>query len=158
MVPTHGLPFLLHTGLVLSVVPPELKGPRSHTVVSCVEAGAGHLVSFTDVNTLNAASRLVGKFLLARVEDLPSDYALKDVDALLGREVQDVRWGLLGTIEEVMRGPANDVWSLQGPYGEVLIPAVEPVVVSWQEEGPLVVQVPNGLVPDTSQPSHEVGE
>ena len=76
---------------------------------------------------------------------------MRDADALLGRAVRDVRRGDLGAIEEVLRGPAQDVWVVRGPYGEVLVPAVEPIVVASDPEdlaAPLVVDLPRGMVED----------
>ncbi|MBO7673452.1 MAG: 16S rRNA processing protein RimM [Atopobiaceae bacterium] len=145
-VPTHGLPLLLHEGLEVTVVPPELKGPRRHVVSRCVDAPAGQLVAFADVRSLGEASRLVGKTVLARMADLPADVALHDVDALAGRMVRDVRHGPLGAIEEVLRGPANDVWVVRGRYGEVLVPVVEAMIREFDESGDILVDLPDGLV------------
>ena len=66
--------------------------------------------------------------------------------ALLGREVVDEKSGPLGSIVEVMVGPANDVWVVEGPLGEVLLPAVESVVVDASGEGPIRVLAPEGLL------------
>ncbi len=150
MVPTHGLPLLLQAGLEVVPVPPALKGPRSLVVASCDDGRSGQLVSFEGVSTLGAAAELEGKTLLARTDDLPRDYALHDVDALVGREVADETHGLLGSIREVMRGPANDVWVVVGDKGEVLIPAVEPIVRSWDKDAAIVVDLPRGLVEEAS--------
>ena len=151
MVPTHGLPLLLQAGLEVVPVPPALKGPRSLVVASCDDGRSGQLVSFEGVSTLGAAAELEGKTLLARTDDLPRDYALHDVDALVGREVADETHGLLGSIREVMRGPANDVWVVQGSKGEVLVPVVEHVIREWGTDGPLMVDLPRGLVKEDDE-------
>ena len=72
--------------------------------------------------------------------------ALHDAEALLDREVVDNSLGYLGTISEVMVGPANDVWVIGGPFGEVLVPVVDEVVVEVPDAGPIIVSVPAGLV------------
>ena len=45
------------------------------------------------------------------------DFELDSLDAaytdLMGREVVDERFGLLGTIVEIMSTPANDVWVVE---------------------------------------------
>lgn len=146
MVPTHGLPLLLREGLVVVPVPPALKGPRSLTVRGCADGSAGQLVSFEGVCSIGEAAALVGKNLLARVDDLPSDLELHDADALVGREVVDVAYGPLGAICEVMRGPANDVWVVRGARGEVLVPVVEHLIRQWEPDSPVVVELPRGLV------------
>ena len=59
--------------------------------------------------------------------------------------------GELGVIAEVMVGPANDVWSIQGPYGEVLIPVVPEVVQGTISDGEaFLVRVPEGTLPTRS--------
>lgn len=145
VVPAHGLPLLLRQGLEVVVVPPRLKGPRRFVVRRCTDSATGQLVALAGIDSLQQASALVGRTILAREADLPKDYALHDVDALLGREVTDVRLGVLGSIEEVMRGPAQDVWVVRGPYGEVLVPVVDEVVLS-HEGDPIEVDLPGGLV------------
>lgn len=150
-VPAHGLPLALRAGLEVAVVPPRLKGPRWRKVTSCEDSASGQLVALEGVRDLGHASQLVGRSLLARVRDLPRGLLMRDADALLGRAVRDVRRGDLGAIEEVLRGPAQDVWVVRGPYGEVLVPAVEPIVVASDPEdlaAPLVVDLPRGMVED----------
>lgn len=146
VVPTHGLPLLLHEGLVVVAVPPALKGPREYVVGRCSGEHGAQLVALRGVSTLGQAAKLVGKTLLARVADLPADLGLHDVDALLGRDVEDEELGPLGQIAEVLRGPANDVWVVKGAFGEVLVPAVEPIVRSWEQGFAIRVSLPSGLV------------
>ena len=143
MVPTHGLPFLMREGLEVCVVPPQLTGPRWRKVRSVANDS---LVTLCGVSTLDEASKLVGKSILVRTDDLPHAWELGDVDALVGREVRDERYGELGRIASVMRTPAHDVWVVEGDYGEVLVPVTEPIVVGWGQDGPLEVNVPRGLV------------
>lgn len=145
-VPVHGLPSLMHEGLEVAVVPPPLKGPRWHTVTSCQDDDrAGSLVGFAGVDSLDAAERLCGRYLLAREADLPQDLALHDPERLVGREVFDVSSGEKGVITQVMCGPANDVWVIEGPAGEVLVPVVESVVSEVPGEGAIAIAVPAGL-------------
>ena len=55
--------------------------------------------------------------------------------------------GSLGRIVEVMETPANDVWVIDGgPYGEVLIPVVPHVVSAIPQDGPILVQIMDGLI------------
>ena len=145
-VPVHGLPPLVRVGLDVAVVPPPLRGPRWHTVRSCSADGrSGALVALSGVDTIEAAERLVGRELLARVADLPDDLALHDADRLVGRTVTDELTGESGRLCEVMRGPANDVWVVRGERGELLLPVVADVVDEVPDEGPIPVRVPAGL-------------
>ena len=46
-----------------------------------------------------------------------------------------------------METPANDVWVVDGgAFGEVLVPAVEDVVVELPECGPISVKLLDGLI------------
>ena len=145
-VPVHGLPPMLREGLEVAPVPPALKGPRTLRVLEADLGRSGQLVALEGVSGIGEAERLVGRVLLARVDDLPEGFEARDVDALLGRDVVDEKSGLLGQITEVMVGPANDVWVVEGPFGEVLLPVVESVVVEVSAEGPVRVRVPDGLL------------
>ena len=146
-VPVHGLPPLLREGLEVAIVPPPLKEDRWHVVRHASDAGQeGQLVELSGARSIGDATELVGKTLLARLDDLPANYALLDVDALLGREVVDEAHGALGVIDEVMKGAAQYVWIINGPYGEVLIPVVDQFVVEVPSEGAIHVRVPAGTV------------
>jgi len=147
-VPVHGLPPLLREGMEVALVPPLLKRDRWHVVRSVTSGdGRGQLVSLSGCDGIGMAQELVGLTILAHVGDLPSDYLVHDAEALLGRTVEDEAHGTLGTITEVMVGTANDVWVVEGPYGEVLVPVVDEFVVDCGESGPIHVRVPDGTVP-----------
>ncbi|MDI9590484.1 MAG: 16S rRNA processing protein RimM [Acidobacteriota bacterium] len=143
----HGLPPLMRAGLRVAAVPPSLRKDRWHEVVSVGDGGGtGQLVSLSGVSGRGDAESLVGKTLLAAVGDLPADYPLHDADALLGREVEDAAFGPLGRIEEVMTGPAHDVWVVRGACGEALIPVVPEIVRDLGSAGAILVRVPEGTV------------
>lgn len=144
-VSVHGLPPLLRSGLRVAAVPPELRQDRWHVVEEVTGDERGQLVSFRDVHDIDAAQGLVGKTLLASIDDLPEDLSRYDVDTLIGREVIDCTNGSLGHIDEIMRGPANDVWCVVGPSGETLVPVVDEFLVALPDEGPIMVSLPDGL-------------
>ncbi len=145
-VPVHGLPSLVRAGLEVAVVPPALKGSRWHTVTSATsDDRSGTLTALSGVSELGDAEALVGTYLLAREQDLPSDLALHDRERLVGREVVDVRGGRSGVISEVLSGPANDVWVLRDKDLEVLVPVVDEVVARVPEKGAIPVNIPAGL-------------
>ena len=142
-----GLPPLLSRGLEVCVVPPALTGLRWRVVERAGEATPGQLVALSGVRDLAHARELAGRYLLVREGDLPEGLAAHDPARLIGREVADARLGLIGTIEEVMQGPANDVWVVRGgAFGEVLVPVVDEVVRPVAPTEPIDVDLPDGLV------------
>lgn len=141
-----GLPFLLANGMEVCLVPPPLKGPRRFAVTSCSGDGDVRRVKFDGVDDLSVSTPLVGRTVMVRLSALPDHFVLLDAMALIGRELHDRNLGPLGLIEEVMRGPANDVWVVRGAYGEVLVPAVDAFVTEMPNSGPIVVDLPDGLV------------
>lgn len=148
-VPVHGLPSLMHEGLSVCVVPPRLKGPRWHKVLSCASDGRGQRIALDGVSDLGAAEALVGRSLLVSVDDLPDNFAFMDLDALIGRRVEDPGYGDLGEIEEILTGPANDVWVVRGTSaGEILLPVIPDVVSEIPSSGSIEVHVPKGMIPE----------
>lgn len=56
---------------------------------------------------------------------------------------------LLGRVEEILRGPANDVYVIRGPGGEVLLPATREVILSVdREKRTMIVRPPLGADED----------
>lgn len=135
------------------LVPPLLKADRWHTVESCSgDDRGGCLVALSGVGTIDAASELRGRYLLAREADLPADFELHDADRLCGREVADAAAGPLGRIAEVMRGPANDVWVIRDGDRELLLPVIDSVVREVCPAGPIAVDA-SGFLGDWGEDS-----
>lgn len=116
-------------GIALRAVPPSVQ-VRSTSISAARETGKGLLVTLAGVDCVDTARQLTGRELLAKTDDLPSDWFADDVPDVIGVAVTDARRGYLGSIDEVIETGANDVWVVHGPLGEVLIPVIEDVVVS----------------------------
>ncbi|WP_273383456.1 ribosome maturation factor RimM [Enorma phocaeensis] len=144
--PVRGLPFLVEPGLVVALTPPALDRERFTTVEGVEESANGYRIALAGIEDLNASEGVVGCYLLAREDDL--ELGLLDVawDDLIDRAVIDGCYGRLGVIKEVIETPANDVWSIEGPYGTVLLPVIEQVVQAIPEEGPIPVVALDGLI------------
>jgi 16S rRNA processing protein RimM len=123
----------------VALVPPQLKRDRFHTVLDASEGDAGQLVALSGSRSMTDAEALVGSYVLALMDELPEQVELMDDSWLEGREVVDETRGSLGHIVEVLRGPANDAWVIQGPEGEVIIPVVDHLLVDVPDEGPILV-------------------
>ncbi len=131
----------------VALVPPALKTSRYHTVAQAdAQGGPAQLVAFENVTSLSEASELVGKTVLARLDDLPATVALMDRDALVGACVRDRTLGLLGTISEVMAGPAQDVYVLDRNGAEVLAPVLPEFIVGRDDDGSVLLDLPEGAV------------
>ena len=135
--PLRGLPSVLTPGMRVALTPPALKRDRFCTVVSVTDTG----------DDLTAAEGITGCYVLANRDDFELDSLDAAYTDLMGREVVDERFGLLGTIVEIMSTPANDVWVVEGNrYGEVLIPVIEQVVLDLPDQGTISVRVMDGLI------------
>ena len=150
VVALRGLPFLLEEGMRVSLTPPALHRERVSTVEHVSEGadGVSGLVRFSCAHNLDEASGLAGCYVLARTDDLDLDPLTASVDDLVGAPVEDDRLGVVGEITEVICGPANDAWVIEGAYGEVIIPVIPDVVLEIPEDGPIPVHLPGGVLPD----------
>lgn len=143
-VPVHGLPAVVREGMTVAVVPPLLKRGRWHKVLSVEQdARAGSLVALSGVRSLADADELAGRYLLASREELPEGIDLMDADLMVGREV--VLDDGPARVDQVMRGPANDVWVLRRGPLELLLPVVAGVVAQDARTGAVTAHVPAGL-------------
>ena len=129
-----GLPFVLHPGLTLAVVPPQLDAPRTLTVREVTER----------------AENEAGCELLAREEGIDAS-VLEEAEALPaweGWSVHDERAGYVGEVVEVAERatqPLLTVRRLEG--GEALIPLVDEFIVGIDEGGRRIdVSLPAGLL------------
>lgn len=86
----------------VALTPPALKRDRFCTVVSVTDTGDGDLVSFEGIDDLTAAEGITGCYVLANRDDFELDSLDAAYTDLMGREVVDERFGLLGTIVEIM--------------------------------------------------------
>lgn len=146
-----GLPFALHPGLTLAVVPPQLDAPRTLTVREVTERAENEaLVFFDEVSDLSGAELLAGCELLAREEGIDAS-VLEEAEALPaweGWSVHDERAGYVGEVVEVAERatqPLLTVRRLEG--GEALIPLVDEFIVGIDEGGRRIdVSLPAGLL------------
>lgn len=100
-----------------------------------------------------AAEALVGLWMAVRRSDLPppgkDEYYYFD---LVGMEVLSEDGAAIGSITGVISTGGNDVLEVSGPLGEVLIPAVEDIIVRVEPEGRrIIVRLIEGLLPEQSE-------
>jgi 16S rRNA processing protein RimM len=104
-------------------------------------------ITLEGIEDLSAAEGLVGAELWipfeARHPLAPEEYYLYEI---LGNRVVTEDGRYLGTVEEVIQTPANDVYVVRGRGQEYLIPALKEVVIKIDpEDGLMVVRLLPGL-------------
>jgi 16S rRNA processing protein RimM len=162
-----GLLSCLRPDAELWVVPPPERGVRRTHIVSRRGDENVPWLFLHGVNDREAAMPLIGHYLLAAEHDIikerpgpglehtPADNAFDDrletskrpplpPDGT-GLQVVDERHGLLGTIIEESRATPQTLWTVEGPFGLVLIPAVEAFVRGW-DDASVTVDLPAGLL------------
>jgi 16S rRNA processing protein RimM len=143
-----GLPFVLPAGLRVRFVPPR-EGVGDAAVESVRPGPKGPLVKFAGIDDIGAATLLSGATLVCLASDAP-EAALEADDAFdpTGLSVFDEERGDLGVVEDVIVTGANDVWVVRGGrLGEVLIPAIDDVVLDIDEDaGRIDVRLLPGLI------------
>jgi len=108
------------------------------------------LATLEGVDTREKAEKLVGAFVKTGEQNLPP----KDEDEyywfeLIGMQVLTVDGLFLGDITRITPTGANDVLHVVGPYGEVLLPMVEGIVVAVDlPNNEMTVDPLEGLIPD----------
>ncbi len=126
----------------------EIEGLGRLTVVTASPHKTGLLVQFDGVDDRDTAERASGKWASVERKDLPATNNEQFYDfELLGAEVKSTSGGYtLGRVCEVITTGANDVYRTEGPAGELLIPAIEGVVLEIDAEAGLITVDPAGLV------------
>ena len=126
---------------------------RKLTVASYRWHSSVLLVRFEEIPDRTAAEALSGTYLFVPADSSPE---LPEGEfwphQILGAEVRTESGRSLGTIAEIVRTQANDVWVAKGEDGEALIPALRDLVVSVDlSAGRVVVrEVPGLTVPEQS--------
>lgn len=112
------------------------------------------LVRLAGLDNLYAVEPLIGSSVWMAKKDLPElddeHYYWSDLEGL---EVIDQQQGVLGRVVGMFATPAHDILEVDGPAGEILIPAIEPFLVQVdRDKGQLHVNLPEGLVPEAENP------
>ncbi|MBF0234151.1 MAG: 16S rRNA processing protein RimM [Desulfamplus sp.] len=97
--------------------------------------------------TREIAEGLVGRSIAVDRDDLPElepdTYYWED---LVGLKVTDIHSGYLGVIGYILPTGSNDVFVVQGSGKEILVPALEWVILNVDiEKGEMTIDLPEGL-------------
>jgi 16S rRNA processing protein RimM len=121
-------------------IPSQIETSRPHKGVM--------LVKLAMVPDRSVAETLRGKYLLIPEEQaMPLGEHENYVHDLVGLAVETTDGKALGKLTEILFTRANDVYVVDGPDGEVLLPALREVVVRVDvAAGKMIVVVPDGLL------------
>ncbi|MGE5252100.1 MAG: ribosome maturation factor RimM [Bacteroidota bacterium] len=120
--------------------PVTLAGVRPH--------GESVLVRLKGIDTLESAGMLRNTWVFTRTADVPALPEGKYYEhQLLGLRVEDEAGNLLGTLTEILKTGANDVYVVTDEAGgELLLPVIPDVIRDMQPaQGFIRVRVPEGL-------------
>jgi len=128
------------------VVPPLESGAVARKVLGVRKGPKGALVRIEGVENVGQAHDVSGRWLMARSVDLPELPPAPEDE--IGYRVVDIDHGDLGVITSIIVTGANDVLVVNdGPYGEVLLPVIDDVILSVDASSRLVsVRVLPGLI------------
>ncbi len=132
MKPLLDLPFDVLVDAELWAVPP-VAGASGLRLLGVRPGPKGPLLTIAGIATIGEARALAGSTLLVRASAVPDDWE-DDVFDPVGYAVTDTERGALGTIIDVIITGANDVWEVSGPLGQVLIPVIDDVVLTIDED------------------------
>ncbi len=127
----------------------------SYRVVRSTLHKQNYLLRLEGLDSLVAVEPLVGVSVFmarAQLPKLPADqFYWTDIEDF---EVVDQRLGTLGRVTGMFTTAAHDILEVEGLRGEILIPAIEPFLIECDREGNrLLVSLPDGLVPESGDPS-----
>lgn len=154
VVPVAEASFSSLIGASAWIVPPP-ESVRTTRISSVRRGPKGEIVGLEGVNTIDAAYSLVNREILVKSEELSAEWlgALQhEDDEVIGLSLSDTQHGLLGEVVDVIITGANDVWVVEGPFGEVLVPVIDEVVgsVDLKNRTAIVTLLP-GLLPNEDE-------
>lgn len=112
------------------------------------------LLTLREITDRDQADRLRGLLILVDIANaVPLEAGEFYLYQLIGLKVVTSFGETLGTLTEVLETGANDVYIVDSPqYGEILIPVIPDAIVQTDiENGVLIVNLPEGLIPNAQQ-------
>jgi len=141
--------------LTVWIIPPPL-GFRGGRIRSMVEHSNLVKIRFEGVDSVEQAKPLAQTDMVVELDALDPQTRAWVLSAtqdphgsenVIGFEVTDERYGALGSITDTIETGANDVWVVEGPYGQVLIPVIDQVVITVDcKRATIEVRVLPGLI------------
>jgi 16S rRNA processing protein RimM len=132
---------------------PDPKNPETAVEYEIVSARSHQkylILQVAGVMDRNAADVLREQYVMVALKDaIPLEEDEFYLFQAIGLAVYTVENEHLGKIVDVLETGANDVYVIQGPRGEVLVPAIDECVVDVNvEAGKMTVRLMEGLLGD----------
>lgn len=134
------------------------------TIESSRSQGSGVVLKFKEIDSRTASDIKHGQYIFISANDVavPPKGSFF-VDDIIGMEVVSEEGEKIGTIKDIMKSPANDVWVVRPPAGragpserrkragngtkEVLLPAIKEIIKSVDlKRKEIVIHVMEGLL------------
>ncbi len=108
------------------------------------------IIQFDGVSGIESADRLRGKIVYMNRDDVKLPQGTHFIQDLIGLEVRDVESGeVYGTISDVIKTGANDVYAVQKDGKEYLVPVIPDVVKEKNIDGGYItIKVLEGIFDD----------
>lgn len=136
---------ILTPGVTVWFIPPP-DHPRSARVAGVRGGPKGPIIRVSGIDTADMARPLVGTTILVREDAIDAASSVIDADPV-GIRVTDEDGRDLGVVTRLIVTGANDVWVLDGPLGEVLLPVIDDVVLACDHDaGTALVRLLPGLI------------
>jgi 16S rRNA processing protein RimM len=104
------------------------------------------VIKLRDVDTRSQAEALQGKELVAAEASRLEGEGLYYLHDILGARVEDQAGEALGSVVEVLSTGSNDVYVVRGERGELLLPALDDVILRVDVASKrIVADVPEGI-------------
>lgn len=106
------------------------------------------IIKLDTINGLEEAKKMVGKMIEVDESQLwPLSEGQYYHFQIIGLEVWTTRGELLGKVSQVLNTPSNDNYVVSGTNEEILIPAIEDVIVSIEpDKGYITIEPIEGLL------------
>jgi len=129
---------------------PEIGAVTAFTPVRAVVHKGNILLRLKGQENINLVTRFIGHdVLMGRSTNTGQENIHSSWQDIRGLEVIDRNCGALGQIEDKFTTAAHDIYVVQGPFGEVLIPVVDQFIEEVDIAGNrMMVDLPEGLVPE----------
>lgn len=156
VVGTHGIkgalrlkPWSDDSSFLVGVKTVYLSDKTPLEIVSAKPNGNITILALKGVNSIEEAEKLRNRVLLIKRDDAKIPEGRYFVDEIISCKVYHADTGeLLGTLSDVSKTGANDVWHIKNGDKEYLVPAIESVVISVDIDAEKVVIRPMGGIFD----------